>query len=267
MSITQFALSGATMLHYSQERSGTGTPLVFINSLGSDLRIWDGVIAAFAERRPVICYDKRGHGLSDCPAGPYTLRDHTNDLAGLLAHLAVPNAILIGVSVGGMIALDFALTYLERVKALVLCDTGAKIGTADYWAERIAAVRQKGLEPLASVILTRWFSSRFAQTEPAAYQGYYNMLTRTPVEGYAATCEALRDADLRDAVQTIQAPALVLCGDQDLATPPSLGRELAAALPNAHFDLIEDAGHLPSLEQPAALAGKIEQFLGGVDRG
>ena len=261
MSISQFALTGATMLHYRQERTGVGTPLVFINSLGSDLRIWDGVIAAFAQYHPIIGYDKRGHGLSDCPAGPYTLRDHANDLAGLLAHLAVPNAILIGVSVGGMIALDFAHTYPERVKALVLCDTGAKIGTADYWTERITAVRAKGLEPLAGAILTRWFSSSFAQIEPAAYRGYYNMLTRTPLEGYAATCEARRDADLRDAVQTIQMPTLVLCGDQDLATPPSLGRELAAALPNAYFDLIKDAGHLPSLEQPAALAGKIEHFL------
>ena len=267
MSITQFALIDATMLHYCQERTEAGTALVFINSLGSDLRIWEGVIAAFANRHPVIGYDKRGHGLSDCPTGPYTLRDHTNDLAGLLAHVEVPNAILIGVSVGGMIALDFALRYPERVKALVLCDTGAKIGTADYWTERIAAVRQKGLEPLAGTILTRWFSSTFAQSHPAAYRGYYNMLTRTPVEGYAATCEALRDADLRDAIHAIQIPSLVLCGDQDLATPPSLGRTLAAALPNARFDLIENAGHLPSLEQPAVLAAKIEQFLEGVDRG
>jgi pimeloyl-ACP methyl ester carboxylesterase len=87
------------------------------------------------------------------------------------------------------------------------------------------------------------------------------MLTRTPVEGYAATCAAIRDADLRIAIKTIRTPALVLCGDQDLATPPSLGRELADALPNARFALIEQAGHLPSLEQPVVLATKINQFL------
>lgn len=269
MSITRFAAIGSHTLHYrldGQAATVTGPPLVFINSLGSDLRIWDGLIADFAERFPLIRYDQRGHGLSDCPPGPYTLRDHTDDLAGLLAHLQAPAAILIGVSVGGMIALDFAHQHPERVQGLVLCDTGAKIGTVEYWSERSSAVRQGGLAPLAPMILARWFSSTFAATAPAAYRGYANMLTRTPVEGYAATCEALRDADLREVVRSINLPALVLCGAEDLATPPSLGRELAAALPNAHFALIPQAGHLPSLEQPKALATAIQHFLMEIQR-
>ena len=269
MSITRFAAIGSHTLHYrldGQAATVTGPPLVFINSLGSDLRIWDGLIADFAERFPLIRYDQRGHGLSDCPPGPYTLRDHTDDLAGLLAHLQAPAAILIGVSVGGMIALDFAHQHPERVQGLVLCDTGAKIGTAEYWSERSSAVRQGGLAPLAPMILARWFSSTFAATAPAAYCGYANMLTRTPVEGYAATCEALRDADLREVVPNINIPALVLCGEEDLATPPSLGRELAAALPNAHFALIPQAGHLPSLEQAKALATAIQHFLMEIQR-
>lgn len=266
MSITCFAAIGPHTLHYRLDglcAAGAviGTPLVFINSLGSDLRIWDGLIADFAERYPIIRYDKRGHGLSDCPPGPYTLRDHTADLAGLLTGLQVQSAILIGVSVGGMIALEFAHQHPEHVQALVLCDTGAKIGGAEYWTERSTAVRQGGLAPLAPMILARWFSSTFAETEPAAYRGYHNMLTRTPVEGYAATCEALRDADLREVVRTINVPALVLCGDEDLATPPSLGRELTGALPNARFALISQAGHIPSIEQPQALATTIQHFL------
>lgn len=266
MSITRFAAVGPHTLHYrldGQAAAGTvtGTPLVFINSLGSDLRIWDGLIPAFVEQWPLIRYDKRGHGLSDCPPGPYTLRDHTEDLAGLLAQVQAPPAILIGVSVGGMIALDFAHHYPEHVQALVLCDTGAKIGTAAYWTERSSAVRQDGLAPLAPLILARWFSSTFAASAPTAYRGYQNMLTRTPAEGYAATCDALRDADLRAAIPTITIPALVLCGDEDLATPPTLGRELAAALPHARFALIPKAGHIPSIEQPQALATAIQHFL------
>lgn len=266
MSITRFAAVGSQTMHYRLEGQFidamiTGVPLIFINSLGSDLRIWDGVIPYFAERFPIIRYDKRGHGLSDCPPGPYTLRDHTTDLAGLLTAIEVASAILIGVSVGGMIALDFAHQYPDRVHALVLCDTGARIGTADTWRERSALVRQEGLTSLAPTILARWFSSTFARNHPAALRGYYNMLTRMPAEGYAATCEALRDADLRPVVEGIDRPALVLCGAEDLATPPALGRELAAALPKARFELLDLAGHLPSIEQPKAVAIAIKHFF------
>lgn len=266
MSITRFAAVGSWTIHHRLEGQFanamiTGIPLVFINSLGSDLRIWDGVIPYFAEDFPIIRYDKRGHGLSDCPPGPYTLRDHTTDLAALLTGLEVPSAILIGVSVGGMIALDFAHQHPARVHALVLCDTGAKIGTADAWTERSTIVRQNGLAPIAPLILGRWFSHSFSTREPATYRGYTNMLTRTPAEGYAATCEALRDADLREVVQRITVPTLVLCGDEDMATPPSLGQALAAALPNARFQLIYQAGHLPSIEQPRAVAAAMRQFF------
>lgn len=266
MSITRFVAVGPQTMHYQLDGQFvnaliTGIPLVFINSLGSDLRIWDGVIPYFSERFPIIRYDKRGHGLSDCPPGPYTLRDHTMDLAGLLKVLEVPAAILIGVSIGGMIALDFAHQYPDCVHALVLCDTGARIGTAEAWTERSAIVRQEGLTAIAPTILARWFTSTFARNNPAALRGYSNMLTRTPVEGYAATCEALRDADLRDVVTSIDVPALVLCGDEDLATPPTLADALATALPKAQLQLIYQAGHLPSIEQPKVLAAEIKRFL------
>jgi 3-oxoadipate enol-lactonase len=266
MSITRFAAVDSQTIHHRLEGQFTnamltGIPLVFINSLGSDLRIWDGVIPYFAEAFPIVRYDKRGHGLSDCPPGPYTLRDHTHDLVGLLTLLEVPSAILIGISVGGMIALDFAHQYPERVHALVLCDTGAKIGTAEAWAERSAIVRREGIAAIAPQVLGRWFSRSFSTVDPATYRGYSNLLTRTPAEGYAATCEALRDADLRDVVKSIHMPALVLCGDEDSATPPSLGQELAAALPNGRFQLIYQAGHLPCIEQPRAVAGAIKHFF------
>jgi 3-oxoadipate enol-lactonase len=120
---------------------------------------------------------------------------------------------------------------------------------------------------LADALVARWFAASFAQREPAAYRGYRNMLARMPVEGYLATCATLRDADLREVVQTIQAPALVLCGDEDVATPPSVGRALAEALPHARFALIEQAGHLPCIEQPAALAAQLDQFLREVHDG
>jgi 3-oxoadipate enol-lactonase len=261
MTKTKFATVGDVTLHYRPEGIAQGLPLVFLNSLGTDLRIWDAVTPHFAGRFLLIRHDKRGHGLSDCPPGPYTLRDYTTDLAGLLDQLGVDEAILIGDSVGGMIALDYALTYPDQIKGLVLCDTAAKIGSPEMWNERIDTLRQNGMEYLAETILARWFSPGFKENNPAAYRGYRNMLVRTPLEGYIATCEAIREADLREGVTTLQTPALVLCGAEDASTPPDLGRGLAEALPKARFELIAGAGHIPSLEQPAALAEAMDRFL------
>lgn len=256
-----FTPIGDTTLHYARDGSPNALPLVFLHSLGSDLRIWDPVVPQFAHGHAIVRYDLRGHGLSDCPPGPYALRDQVADLAGLLAHLQIEAAILIGVSVGGLVALAHALHHPQQVRALVLCDTGARIGTARHWAERSAAVRRHGLGPLAPGILARWFTPAFIAQHPAVYRGFLNMLTRTPPAGYAATCETLRTADLRPALEKIQAPALVLCGAEDRATPPALGRELATGLPQARFDLIEGAAHLPCIEQAPALAQKIDAFL------
>jgi 3-oxoadipate enol-lactonase len=261
MSETKFATVGGITLHYRREGTKAGVPLVFINSLGTDLRIWDRLVSDFAGRFAVVRYDKRGHGLSDCPPEPYAIGDHSSDLMNLLAYLGLEQVILVGISVGGMIALNLAIRQPERVRALVLSDTAAKIGTADYWNERINAIREKGMDHLAEVILSRWFTPEFSVQRPADYQGYRNMLVRTPVAGYTGTCAAIRDADLRDDAGAIRAKTLVLCGAEDSATPPGLVRGLADALPAGRFELIEKAGHLPCVEQPEAMAAEIDRFL------
>ena len=255
-----FATVAGITLHY--QRTGTkGKPaLVFVNSLGTDLRIWSEVAAHFEREYDVVRYDKRGHGLSDAPKGPYSIRDHTDDLSALLDHLRLERAVIAGVSVGGMIALDFASAHPDRTSALILCDTGARIGNADMWNARIDEIHRDGLEHVGRAVLARWFSPAFLRQRPAEAAGYLNMLARTTVEGYTSTCAAIRDADLQDAARAVTAPALVVCGDQDLATPPSLAQELAQTL-NAPFTLIENAGHLPCIEQPRVLSDTITTFL------
>ena len=246
--------------HVQRGGAEVGTPLVFLNSLGSDLRIWDAV-APHVAHLPLVRYDQRGHGLTDAPRGPYTIREHTDDLLALLDALELSKAALVGISVGGMIALDFAAAYPERLKALVLCDTGAKIGTVEGWNTRIEAVRTEGLETVAERVVPGWLTAGFAEAQPAAFRGYCNMLSRTPPEGYSGTCAALRDADLRDGCSQVRAPTLVLCGEEDSSTPPSLAQELAAAIPGAQLHLIERAAHLPCLEQPETLARRVSDFL------
>jgi len=256
-----FALINNLTLHYRIEGDARNPPLVFINSLGTDLRLWDEVAAKFVDRYRLIHYDKRGHGLSDAPTGPYSIRDYAHDLAGLLDHLKVETGILVGISVGGMIAMDYTLQYPERVKALVLCDTAPRIGAVESWNDRIQVVRQQGLAALAETLTGRWFAPVFASRHPAKYRGYLNMLARMPLEGYVATCAALRDADLREQAKAITAPSLVLCGSEDASTPPSLVLQFAVSLPNAHFEIIEEAAHLPCVEQPEAVAAAMDRFF------
>lgn len=253
-------IDGVT-LHYKHEGVSGGESLVFINSLGTDLRVWDGVTPHLTSQFQIVRFDKRGHGLSDAPPAPYSMSELAGDLVGLLNHLNIQSAILIGQSVGGMIAQQTALDYPERVKALVLCDTAAKIATSDYWDERIANLRQHGMPKLADAILGRWLAPEFVNQNPAVYKGYWNLLTRQPLEGYIGTCAALRDADLRDRLNEIYVPALVLCGQNDMATTPETVSGLAEGLPNARFALIENAAHTPSVEQPEALATAILDFL------
>lgn len=252
----KFAPINNITLRYESKGSGKA-PLVFINSLGTSLHIWDDVVTRFRDRQ-CIRYDKRGHGLSDAPPAPYTMRDHSNDLLGLLDHLAIGQATLIGVSVGGMIALDFAAQHPERVASLVLMDTGGKIGDADSWNMRIETLEQHGMAHLANAILERWFAPT---TQGAMRKIGYNMLVTTPLAGYIGTCAAIRDADLRPTLAAITMPALVLCGAQDSATTPKFVEKLATALPNGKFQLIDGAGHIPSWEQPDATADAIRTFL------
>ncbi len=256
-----FIRTNGLVLHHQVLGRTDGPALVFINSLGSDFRIWQEVVPAFANRFRVVLYDKRGHGLSDAPPAPYTIDDHTDDLLALLDDLKISSAALVGLSVGGMIAQRMAVRAPERVRAITLCCTAAKIGTAENWAERIAAVESGGIEPITDNVLQRWFTPHFRETRSDEVAGWRNMLVRTPAHGYAGTCAAIRDADLRPDAGRIKAPTLCVAGDQDGSTPADVVRGTADIIPGARFELIDGAGHIPCVEKPAVLSGLIDGHL------
>ncbi|MET0743157.1 MAG: 3-oxoadipate enol-lactonase [Microvirga sp.] len=250
------------VLHHQTLGPRDGPALVFANSLGSDLRIWDRVAPAFADRFRVVLYDLRGHGLSDAPDGPYTLDDHLQDVLGLLDHLSVSSASVVGLSVGGMIAQRMAVRAADRVDALVLCCTAARIGTPESWGERISAVERAGVGSVVPGVLERWFTPAYRRDRTEDCAGWANMLARTPVQGYAGTCAAIRDADLTADARAIGAPTLCVAGDQDGSTPADLVRRTCDLIPGARFALIAGAGHIPCIEQPEALTGAIAHHLG-----
>jgi 3-oxoadipate enol-lactonase len=264
----QFAFLNGAAIHYQTIGAPAGKPtIVFANALGTDFRIWRDVIVRLAGDFAIVTYDKRGHGLSDVGESPYTMDDHVSDLEALLDHLNLKQAIICGLSVGGVIAQGLYARRKDLVRALILCDTAPKIGDEDGWNERIRTVEEQGIAALADGVLERWFTPGFRRADNADFAGYRNMLTRTPVAGYAGTCAALRDIDYTREAGLIGVPTLCVVGDQDGSTPPDLVLAMAKAIPAANYEVIADAGHLPCVEQPEALVAVMRAFIAGLDTG
>jgi 3-oxoadipate enol-lactonase len=247
--------------YYATAGAKNKPALLFSNSLGSDLRIWDSVAEHLSGNFRVVRYDIRGHGLSAATEPPYSADDLAKDVVELFDFLDISQAAVCGVSVGGIIAQAVALNYPERVRALILCDTGARIGSVESWQQRIEMIKTGGIASIGKMTMERWFSTSFRARQPADIRGYASMLLQTSVNGYIGTCHALQDADFRGTAVRINSPTLVLTGAEDVATPPDLGRELASLVPGAQFSLIEGAGHLPCIEQPETISERMLQFF------
>ncbi len=252
----------ATTLHYKKtEAASAAPPLVLINSLGTDFRIWDEFLEHLGHQGEILVYDKRGHGLSSVGRDQYSIELHMRDLAALMDCQSVKGAVICGVSVGGMIATALQATRPDLVRGLVLCDTGPRIGGAKMWQDRINTIENNGTKGIASEVMSRWFSADFLEKSPDAVKGYRNMIERTPQEGYVGTCGAIRDADLVDQVKKITVPTLCVVGGDDQSTPPELVADMAQLIPNAHFECIANCGHLPCIEQPELLAGLVRKAI------
>jgi 3-oxoadipate enol-lactonase len=249
-------------VHYADDGPADGPALLFSNSLGTDFRVWDRLLPLLPAGLRLIRYDKRGHGLSECPAAPYRMEELVADAGALLDHLEVVQATMVGLSIGGMIAQGLAAERPGLIRGLVLCDTAAKIGSDEIWDQRLALVNRGGIAAIEEQVLTRWFTRRFREERQDELAGWRHMLCRTPEDGYVGCCHAIRDTDLRESSPNLRQPALVVVGEEDGSTPPDLVREFAASIPGARFELIRGAGHLPPVEQPGLLAGLITSFLG-----
>lgn len=263
-----FTTIGGVTFHYTIDRSDDAPgspPLLFLNAIGTDMRIWERVLPLLTVHGARIRYDARGHGLSDCPPAPYTLTQLADDAVSILDALGIEQAIFIGVSMGGLIAQAVALRHPDRVKALVLCDTAPRIGTAELWQSRMEGIRQNGMSSIGDATMKRWFPAPYHTKHPEEICGWQTLVTRTPSEGYLATCDVLAESDLRTEMGKIQAPTLALCGSEDGATPPAQMQELVETLPNARFALVEGAGHLPCIDHPATVATLINDFVASLD--
>ncbi|MFE3836405.1 3-oxoadipate enol-lactonase [Pseudogemmobacter sonorensis] len=247
-------------IHYGYRPAEAGAPLVvFANSLGTDLRVWDRVVARLPGAWGVLRSDKRGHGLSEASAA-LSIESMAADLETLLDHLGIGRFAGVGLSVGGQIMQALALRRPAQMSHLVLSDTAAKIGSPELWNPRIETVLAKGIASISEAILARWFAPGYSETPD--FRMWRAMLERTPAEGYAAVCAALRDADFTARIGAITAPTLVVAGADDASTPPALVKATAELIPGARFEVIEKAGHLPCVEQPEAFAALLRAHIG-----
>lgn len=246
-------------LHYRIDGNPDGRPVVFANSLGTDLRLWDEVLPLLPQGLKYIRYDKRGHGLSELTPGPYSMGTLVRDVEKLMDHLAVKDALFVGLSIGGMIAQGLAVKRMDLIRAMVLSNTGAKIGQPAMWDDRIAAVKAGGIEALADGIMERWFSAPFRKTE--AFHAWRNMLVRQPVEGYTGCSAAISGTDFYTPTSGLRLPTLGIAGSEDGSTPPDLVRETVELIPGSQFYLIRKAGHLPCVEQPEEYATVLTKFM------
>ncbi len=250
---------GDVNLHYRIDGDPDGAPIVFANSLGTDLRLWDDLLPLLPKGLKIIRYDKRGHGLSSQPPAPYSMGALVRDAEALLDHLAVRDCVFVGLSIGGMIAQGLAVKRLDQIRALVLSNTAAKIGTANMWQDRIEAVRAGGIEALADPIMERWFSKPFRNGPEIEI--WRNMLVRQPDEGYVGCSAAISGTDFYTPTSGLRLPTLGIAGTEDKSTPPDLVRETVDLIPGSRFELIRRSGHLPCVERPEEYAELLRQFL------
>jgi 3-oxoadipate enol-lactonase len=235
--------------------------LLLGESLGTNLKVWDAQLP-LADRLRLIRYDHRGHGGSATPPGPYEIADLARDALELMDALGLARASYCGLSIGGMVGMWLAVNSPQRIDRLVLICTSAHMPPASAWRERAAAVLQAGCtEPVADTVVGRWLTPAFAAAHPAVRADLRAMLTAAPAEGYARCCGAIERMDLRGDLRRIKAPTLIISGSDDLATPPAMQEQIAAAIPDARHETVGPAAHIAALEQPERINQLIEEHL------
>jgi 3-oxoadipate enol-lactonase len=247
-------------IHYRLDGSADAPVLVFSNSLGTNLGMWEPQVPELGKSFRLLRYDTRGHGFSSVGERPTTIAQLGGDVTGLLDALGIERGCFCGLSMGGMIGIWLGIHAADRLRGLVLCNTGARIGTAEIWNARIAKVREGGMASVAELALERWYTPAFRKRAPEAVESTREMLLRTPAEGYIACCEAIRDEDLRVQTADIRVRTLVIAGSHDPATPPADGRFLAEAISGARYVEL-DSSHLSNIEAAEAFTGALLDFL------
>jgi 3-oxoadipate enol-lactonase len=247
-------------IHYELAGPANAPVVMFSNSLGTNFSMWDTQVPEITKKFRVLRYDKRGHGQSSVSPAPYTIEQLGRDAVALLDFLKLDTVNFCGLSIGGQTGMWLGVHAAERLKKLVLCNTGAKIGSPEVWNPRIEAVRKGGVKAVSGAVIERWFTAGFRAKEPAAISKIQQALESTSPEGYTGCCAAVRDFDCRERLGAIQTLTLVVAGAHDPATPPADGRFVAETIPGARYVEL-DAAHLSNIEDRDRFTAEVGNFL------
>ena len=255
-----FAICEDVRLYWKLDGAPDLPVLILLNSIGTDMALWETSVPHLLPAFRLLRIDTRGHGASDAPDGDYSLAMLADDVIAVMDAAGVQTAAIAGVSLGGMIAMELALTYPTRVTALALVCTSATMD-AGAWRDRIELVRAKGTAAITDMAMARFLSPRFVATHGGAAESVRQGLTAMADAGYAGCGAAIRDMALINRLPAIAMPTLVVAGDRDISTPfAGHGERIVAALPDARVVHL-DAAHLAPIETPAALAATFRDFL------
>lgn len=252
-------------IHYELSGPENAPVVLFANSLGADLSMWEPQLPALSGRFRVLRFDMRGHGASSVPPGPYRLEELALDAVALLDALGIARVHFCGLSLGGAVGQWLGIHRPERLLSLTLCATACSFGPRANWEERIAAVERGGVEAIADAVLARWFTQAFFERHPGEVARFRAMLCATSAQGYAAAAAAVRDTDLCAAVHRIAVPTLLIAGKADPATPPARLEELRAQIPRAELVVLE-AAHILNVEAAEAFNRALMAFLAEQER-
>lgn len=255
-----FTIRAGVRLYWRLEGAADRPPLVLLNSIGTDMSLWDAAVPHLLPAFRLLRIDTRGHGASDAPPDDYSLAMLAQDVLAVMADAGIERAALAGVSLGGMIAMQLAIEHPEAVSALALICTSAALDRPS-WAARVDAVRRDGTAAIADMAVGRFLSAPFALRHPEIAESLKRSIAAQADEGYAGAGAAIRDMALADRLDEIAAPTLVVTGAVDLSTPyAGHGEHLADRIPKASHLGVASA-HLPPLEAPAELTSALRDFL------
>ena len=243
--------------------SGGGDCVLLVHAIGMDHRMWDDLAPFLARDFRVVRVDLRGHGKSPVAPRPYSLEALADDLVAVLDRHDVSRAHYVGLSLGGMIGQAFALEHSDRLGRLVLANTTSSYGPEGrpMWQARAKAVEGGGLAAIKDLVMSRYFSDAFRAEQPRAVEEAARRFLQTPAQGYLGCCDAIADLDFTRDLSRIHARTLVIAGEKDAGTPPSMSETLAARIPGARLTVLPGAAHLSAVEKPAEFNALVRDFL------
>lgn len=236
--------------------------LTFANSLATDLHMWDGQVEALSADYHILRYDKRGHGKSDAPAGPYTFDDLIGDLVGLWDHLGIEKTHYVGLSIGGMSGQGLLLKHGDRLNGVVLTNTMGvcRPEFVQAWEDRIGFAEEKGMGALVEPTMERWFTEGYRASGAAELEPVRKMIAATSTAGYAGCGRAIQNLAYLDQLHTLDHPVLLISGEHDGGTPPA-GMELMHAEIKGSEYVMLDAAHIANIEKADEYTAQVKAFL------